>query len=179
MTPLTLSSGEVPELADIADATPLECMLVALACPIMRVVRHRSGSLLYQNHCVNFLQGFDSFFGTIAIPRRASNTPFFVIIRRGANNEAREVRVRRHVVLKLASYLIDNNPKYRGLHLGRDALNELPEDGPLTGVIVYVDEEDDANEHNADANEAAGSKETTIALPQLQRTEESAIEERS
>ena len=42
MIPLTLSSGTVQELINFTDATPLEFMLVAISCPIMRIVCHTS-----------------------------------------------------------------------------------------------------------------------------------------
>ena len=41
MHPETLISGFVAELWDCMDATPLECMLVTLLCPIMCVVWHK------------------------------------------------------------------------------------------------------------------------------------------
>jgi len=61
MIPLTFSSGIVAYLQDVVDATPLECMLVALACPVMRVVRHTSGVAIYDSHCINFLQNTSAF----------------------------------------------------------------------------------------------------------------------
>ena len=68
-------------------ATPLDCMLVSLACPVMHVVHRKSGSPLYQSHAINFLQYSNRFFGTAYILRRASNTPYFVIMKRGCNDE--------------------------------------------------------------------------------------------
>ena len=55
MIPLTLASGTIQELHLCKDANQLECMLVALACPVIRVKRHRSGSIFYKGGCINFL----------------------------------------------------------------------------------------------------------------------------
>ena len=52
MHPVTLISGEIEELQPYYDTTTLECMLVALACPIMRVVRHQSGNVIYHSHSI-------------------------------------------------------------------------------------------------------------------------------
>ena len=39
------------------NAMTLECMLVSLACPFMHLVCHKSGSMVYQSHTINFLKG--------------------------------------------------------------------------------------------------------------------------
>jgi len=111
MIPLTLVSRTVEALWDIADATPLECMLVALACPVMRVVCHHSRGLCFQGHTANFLQGFNSF-ATHSISRSTMSTPYFVVVQRGFDWEVKEARVQCNVVLRLAQYLIVNNPLY-------------------------------------------------------------------
>ena len=56
MIPLTLSSGTVQEMIDFTDAPPLEFMLVAISCLIMRIVCHTSGATIYSSHAVNVLQ---------------------------------------------------------------------------------------------------------------------------
>ena len=108
------------------DDTPLECMLVILECPFMHVVCHKSVSLVYQSHSINFLQEFSRFFGTEYIPRRSSNTPYFVIVQRGFNDEVYEAKVCHFVFLKLAQYLIQHNPMYQGRFLDMDAVSSFP-----------------------------------------------------
>ena len=75
MFPLTLASGRVVELQYIMDATLLECMLVARACPFTIIERHWSGTNIYKGHAVSFLQDFNSLFGYVTIPRQAEMTP--------------------------------------------------------------------------------------------------------
>ena len=90
----------------MADATVLECMLVSLACPVMRVARHiGSGSTVYQSHCVNFVQDISTFYTTNTIPRSARNTPYFYVKRTGSNGTVAEARVRQNVVRILILYL--------------------------------------------------------------------------
>ena len=56
-------------------------MLVSLAFPIMSAVRHKSGSLIYEFHGVNFMQDFEGIFATGYVPGTAANTPYLVIAR--------------------------------------------------------------------------------------------------
>ena len=175
MIPLTLASGVVEELQDIADASPLECMLVALACPVMRIVRHVGGSIRYQNHCANFIQNFNSL-STRIIPRNPSSIPFFVVVRRGTDGEIREAKVRRNVVRKLAWYLIRNNPCYAGCTFSHEHVDLLPENGTLQSSIVYVD--------GSSADEDTGVTgddtvcESNVAFPGIQELESDVIQAR-
>ena len=175
MIPLTLASGVVEQLRDIADASPLECMLVALACPVMRIVRHVGGSVRYQSHCANFIQNFNSL-STRIIPRIPTSTPFVVVVRRGTDGEIREARVRRHVVRKLAIYLIQNNPYYAGCTFSNERVDLLPEDGALQSSIVYVDEPSSDEETKGAGDDAVC--ESNMALPVNQQLENEAIEAR-
>ena len=61
MIPLTLSSVTVQELINFTDATQVEFMLVAISCPIMRIVCYTSGATIYSSHAVKFLQDFGVF----------------------------------------------------------------------------------------------------------------------
>jgi len=95
MHPVTLMSGKIEVLKPFYDITTLECMLVALACPIMRVVRHQNGNVIYHSHSINFLQDFYCFFSSCRIPRNATSTPYLVVAKGGTNGEIIEARVRR------------------------------------------------------------------------------------
>jgi len=145
MIPLTLVSGTVEALRNITNATRLECMLVALACPVMRVVRHHSGGVRFQGHTANSLQGFNSF-ATHSIPRSAMLTPYFVVVQRGFDGEVKEARVQHNVVLRLTQYLIVNNSLYSNCTLDYSSLKSFPKDGPLKSSIVYIDGENDFTE---------------------------------
>ena len=168
MIPLTLASGTIQQLHSCKNANQLECMLVALACPVIRVKRHRSGSIFYKGGCINFLQDLNSL--VTKLPRSHRNTPYFVIVKRGSEGEViHEARVRRHIVLSLIIWLRDNNPLYRNIQLDTAALNELPEDGRYEGVIVNsIDENDvEAAQANDEAvNDSYGSMISTVPLPQ-------------
>jgi len=135
MHPVTLMSGEIEVLRPFYDETTLECMLVALASSIMRAVRHLSGIVIYHSHSINFLQDFHSFFGSYRIPRNATNTPYFVVAKRGTNGEIIDARVRRQYVFALGSYLIDHNPVYQGISLDQQALDALPVNDVWNDVI--------------------------------------------
>ena len=96
----------------------------------------------YQSHSINFLQDFSRFFGTAYIPRRSSNTPYFVIVQRVFNDEVYEAKVWNFVFLKIAQYVIQHNSMYQGRFLDMDAVSSFPYDGPLSGVIVYDNKAD-------------------------------------
>ena len=61
----------------------------------------------------------------------------FFIIRRGCNYEVYELKLSRHVVIKLARYFIQHNIMYQGRVLDMDKVNDFPENGLLPEVIVY------------------------------------------
>ena len=58
MIPLTLVSGLVVELRDCMDVTPLDCMLVSLACPFMCVL-----AIKVEVWCIKVL--LSTFFSTL------------------------------------------------------------------------------------------------------------------
>ena len=45
----------------------------------MRVLRHKSGNLIYESHGINFLQDFEGIFGSGFIPHTVANTPYLVL----------------------------------------------------------------------------------------------------
>ena len=47
MIPLALVSGSIEELQECMDASPLDRMLYARACKVMRVVHHRNVNFIY------------------------------------------------------------------------------------------------------------------------------------
>ena len=53
--------------------------MVVLVCPITSVVRHTSGSLIYESHGINFMQHFEGIFGTGSVLRIATNTTNLVL----------------------------------------------------------------------------------------------------
>ena len=64
-------------------------------------------------------------------------------MKRGCNDEIIEAKVRRRVVQKLATYYIENLPIYSGFTLNMEALEEIPEDGVMTEVIIRVEDDED------------------------------------
>ena len=80
MISLTLVYELVAKLRYCVDAMLLECMPVSLAHSFMRVVCHKSGSLVYQSYTINFIHDFNRFLGISSIPRQAINNPYFVTI---------------------------------------------------------------------------------------------------
>ena len=81
------------------------------------MVRHQNGNVIYHSHSINFLQDIQSFFESCRIPRNATNTPYFVVVKRGTNGDIIEARVRRQYTFALASHLIDHHPAYQGITL--------------------------------------------------------------
>lgn len=142
-------------------------MLVALACPVIRVKRHRSGSIFYKGGCINFLQDLNSL--VTKLLRTHRNTPYFVIVKRGSEGKViHEARVRRHIVLNLIIWLKENNPLYREIEIDNDALRELPEDGRYEGVIINSANENDVETTQANdeaLNDSYGSMISTVPLP--------------
>jgi hypothetical protein len=175
MIPQTLVSGSVAELSQCLDATPLERMLCARACTVMRVVRHRSGNLIYHGHAINFVQDFVGFFRSGSIPRTVGNTPYLVLVKHGCNDEIFEAKVRRDVVKRLSEYYINHIPGY-GDRLDEEALNALPENGIVHDVVLYVNEEADSS--NGTTNDPVGNQDSTVSIPLRQQLESEAIEHR-
>ena len=95
MVPWTPSSGTVQETINYTDATPLECMIIDIACTIILIFFHTSGSTICSIHAINFLRCFWRFFLFGSIPRQACSTPYFVIVKCGCNNEIIEANVRK------------------------------------------------------------------------------------
>ena len=60
-------------------------MLLGIACPLIQLKQHISGSLFYEGGCINFLQDFNSFLVVSTLPREAKNTPYFIIFKRVTN----------------------------------------------------------------------------------------------
>jgi len=176
MHPVTLMSGEIEVLRPFYDTTTLECMLVALACPIMRVVRHQNGNVIYHSYSINFLQNFHSFYGPCRIPRNANNTPYFVVAKRGTNGEIIEARVRRQYVFALGSYLIDHHPAYQGIALDQQALDALPVNDVWNDIIHWTDS--NSEDSTAGANDSFGASDSTVTMPVAQQQQANAISER-
>ena len=174
MIPLTLASGSIEELQECIDASPLERMLCARACTVMRVVRHQSGNLIYQGHSINFVQDFAGFFRTGGIPRMLNNVPYLVLVKHGCNDEIIEVRVRRRIVKLLSEYYIDHIPGYG--RLDEEALNALPVDGMVQDLVMYVDEFGDSS--TTTAHNPVGNTDSTVLIPQRQELESDSIQNR-
>ena len=113
-------------------------MLLALACPSIRVKRHLSGSLFYEGGCINFLQYLNSFLVVSTLPREAKNTPYFIIVKQGTNTcNILEARVHRGCIYEFLVWIKSNNPFYYGITINFEALNRFPDNEIYDDVFIY------------------------------------------
>ena len=128
-------------------------MLLALACPLIRLKQRLSGSLFYEDGCINFLQDFNSFLVVSTLPIEAKNTPYLIIVKQGTNlGNIIEARVQIDHIYELIVLLKLNNPLYAGISTDFEALNLLPDDKIYDNVFIYDDKNIDDEPNVASTN---------------------------
>ena len=126
-------------------------MLISAVIPIMTIYRLPHGQYGYRGHVINLPQDLTTF-----------ATSLILIVRKeGSDCTHRDFRVRKSVVLGALLWLKHHNKYYRNVNIDYDSLNELPEDGNLSGLTRIktsrnVEEDrpllvNDENSHDAES----------------------------
>ena len=144
-------------------------MLLALACPLIRLKQRLSGSLFYEDGCINFLQDFNSFLVVSTLPIEAKNTPYLIIVKQGTNlGNIIESRVRIGRIYEFLVWLKSNNPFYYGITINFEALNRLPDNEIYDNVFIYDDKNIDYKPNVVSANDFYGDMVSSIPMPTSQ-----------
>jgi len=155
-----------PELRGL---TMLEEMLIARACPVMRVYYKRGGQLGYSGHVINIAQDVSKL--TDKLPRVVSDIPVMYIRKLGQDDETfKDFKVNRSRIEKALDWLIKNNHLYKTVEKSQENLNSLPEnDVPEEILSVCENQEADPpgnqlNDEHEDDPTVELSKKTSILL---------------
>ena len=103
-------------------------MLISEVMPLMTIYRLPHGQYGYCGHVINLPQDVVSF--ATSLPRNPSDLDVLVI-RKEDNQSPRDFCVRRAVVERALTWLLENNVYYR-VHLNQVVLVQLPQDGNLS-----------------------------------------------
>ena len=134
-------------------------MLISAVIPIMTIYRLRHGQYGYRGHVINLPQDLTTF--ATSLPRLPKELDILIVRKEGSDCTHRDFRVRKSVVLGALLWLKHHNKYYRNVNIDYDSLNELPEDGNLSGLTGIktsrnVEEdrpllENDENSHDAES----------------------------
>ena len=118
-----------------------------------------SWSVCYRGHVINLPQDLTTF--ATSLPRLPKELDILIVRKEGSDCTHRDFRVRKSVVLGALLWLKHHNKYYRNVNIDYDSLNELPEDGNLSGLTGIktsrnVEEdrpllENDENSHDAES----------------------------
>ena len=149
-------------------------MLIARACPIMRVYTKHGGQHGYQGHVLNLPQDLQRFVDQL--PRSPSSLPVIIVRKPGADSTHIDLTVRRHVVLRALQWLKQNNPLYRDIIIDHTYIESLPSNGvPLDlQTFEYTPQNEDTLEIQDSSSNSADSN-PFLPLPQKSPTEDSVI----
>ena len=125
----------------------------------MTIYRLRHGQYGYRGHVINLPQDLTTF--ATSLPRLPKELDILIVRKEGSDCTHRDFRVRKSVVLGALLWLKHHNKYYRNVNIDYDSLNELPEDGNLSGLTGIktsrnVEEdrpllENDENSHDAES----------------------------
>ena len=134
-------------------------MLISAVIPIMTIYRLPHGQYGYRGHVINLPQDLTTF--ATSLPRLPKELDILNVRKEGSDCTHRDFRVRKSVVLGALLWLKHHNKYYRNVNIDYDSLNELPEDGNLSGLTRIktsrnVEEdrsllENDENSHDAES----------------------------
>ena len=108
-------------------------MLISAVLPIMTVYRLPQGQYGYSGHVVNLPQDVAS-----SLPRHPQDLDVIVVRRENSNQSYRDFRVRQSAVLSALQWLIANNEYYRHITIDTGVIDQLPEDGTLSGLCTIT-----------------------------------------
>ena len=134
-------------------------MLISAVIPIMTIYRLPHGQYGYRGHVINLPQDLTTF--ATSLPRLPKELDILIVRKEGSDCTHRDFRVRKSVVLGALLWLKHHNKYYQNVNIDYDSLNELPEDGNLSGLTGIkisrnVEEdipllENDENSHDAES----------------------------
>ena len=107
-------------------------MLISAVIPITTIYRLRHGQYGYRGHVINLPQDLTTF--ATSLPRLPKELDILIVRKEGSDCTHRDFRVRKSVVLGALLWLKHHNKYYRNVNIDYDSLNELPEDGNLSGL---------------------------------------------
>ena len=107
----------------------IEESLIALHCPILKVIRLKGGSLGYTGNCVAVTQDLQTF--VTKLPRSICDTHLTIVVPFcNATDEApKSLRVSSLKIKRWLMFLIEHNPLYAGISIDENALTALPSNG--------------------------------------------------
>ena len=105
----------------------IEESLIALHCPILKVIRLKGGSLGYSGNCVAVTQDLQTF----VTKRSICDTNLTIVVPFcNATDEApKSLRVSSLKIKRWLMFLIEHNPLYAGISIDENALTALPSNG--------------------------------------------------
>jgi ATP-dependent DNA helicase PIF1 len=147
--------GRPPSFLPLLSA--IEESLIALHCPILKVIRLKGGSLGYTGNCVAVTQDIQSF--VTKLPRLICETNITIVMPSvDLNGEAPKSLHISNLKVKLwLRFLITSNPLYEGIVLDEVSLLSLPELGTTFAILssLICIAPDDAASDMPDAPDAA------------------------
>ena len=111
-------------------------MLISAVLPIMSIYRLPQGQYGYSGHVVNLPQDISSF--ATSLPRDPQDLDVIIVRREGSDHTHRDFRVRRSVVMRALQWLVANNRYYRDITINTVVMDQLPEDGDLSGLCTIT-----------------------------------------
>ena len=113
----------------------IEESLIALHCPIQKVIRLKGGSLGYTGNCVAVTQDLQTF--VTKLPRSICETNITIVMPSvDLNGEAPKSLHISSLKLKLwLRFLITSNPLYEGIAIDEDSILSLPELGTTFAML--------------------------------------------
>ena len=144
-------------------------MLISAVIPIMTIYQLHHGQYGYRGHVINLPQDLTTF--ATSLPRLPKELDILILRKEGSDCTHRVFRVRNSVVLGALLWLKHHNKYYRNVNIDYNSLNELPEDGNLSGLTGIktsrnVEEdrpllENDENSHDAESFVPIAAKKLT------------------
>ena len=128
----------------------MEEMLISAVMPIMSIYRLPHGQYGYSGHVINLPQDVVSF--ATSLPRSPSELDLLVVRKEGDQSH-HDFRVRRAVVERALTWLLENNMYYQSnqVHLNQVTLAQLPQDGNLS-TLTSVQPNPPSTEQGAQAS---------------------------
>ena len=160
------------------DLTQVEEMLICAVIPIMSIYRLPHGQYGYRGHVINLPQDVCAF--ATSLPRLSSELDVILVTKEGAESSHRDFRVRKLVVLPALLWLKLNNKYYRNITINQAALDELPDDGNLTGLREVAEQvapgdEDESPRAEGEDDESPDDATSFVPIVARKHTEQETV----
>lgn len=100
--------------------------------PMVAIYRLPHGQYGYSGHVINLPQDVKSI--TRTLPRLCDAIEVITVRREGSDNQHSDFRVRRRIVQSALEWLVQNNIYYRDITIDQSRLQQLPQNGYLSGI---------------------------------------------